>query len=679
MAKLSSLLWIWGSDTGIVFPIWIQGGMGVNVHDLKCAIRASMKARFDHLAAQQLLLFKVAIPTKDLASSIQGKNDPADVVGAEQLDPAVQVDDLFQPSLTRTIRIIVSTSVPESQAQVDSSSAPLPSAVDPSSSSQTPKRKRECSTDSNDEGSSPDGTAQFVQPSTGLRDMEKLSTLCKSSSRTRVKVYTSQSGEVVSYIDFDDETLRGLRTVFTTCPQKLIIRSEYKEALEYLETNTGTISGICVTGQPGIGKSLFLVYTLFLRLQKGLATAFQTPDKKSYVIVDGKAYSLDDDDAPGLPSPLAPVWALSDSNLFTPFPTVLFQRHDFCIIHATSPQMQRHQRWMKRVGGEVWIMDLWPKAELEALGDLCDGVTKESLLPLAGQYGCSPRAILELARSPHTQSAFVTKLNIAIKRLVDNPQPLLRDFSEINLTDELSSTILYIQPAVLGTQSSRRQPGLSLPSRYIAELIMDELAQKGVATQAEFFSRMNAYPLLRCTCAGWIYEAFIHTIITSLVVLPCTWVRSPSSTTTPALIHGVGPHQAVPTREDLKIARLPFYWRPKGSDYRGTDAVLCDGQNVFMIRACATIDSEPRPIASPIPGIDDFREIATDSDDQAVKALPEHLLYVGQNEEACQSLCATAAEDMTGNEWENVSIGYCVVKLNRRSIYDMLLARSEAA
>ncbi|TFK66643.1 hypothetical protein BDN72DRAFT_139483 [Pluteus cervinus] len=509
-----------------------------------------------------------------------------------------------------------------------------------------------------------------------LRNLEKLSTLCEYSTQTEIKTYTSQSGETVSYIDFDDETLRALRTlVFMACPKKLVIRQEYEEAVKYLESNLSDLpGGACITGQSGIGKSLFLIYLLFSRLHKGLPTAFQTFDEKSYVIVDGKAYNLDDKNGLEPSNFSSLVWALSDSNDYNVFPTRHFFRPEFGIIHAASPQIQRH-KWVKQASGRLWIMDLWTKAELETLGNLYEGVTEEAFLVLAEKYGTVPETILELARFPKTQNDFIANLNIGVKKLVENPQPLLYDIHQLNITDGISSSVLHIQPAIFDSRLLRTQASLALPSRYIAELIVDELAGKGATIKTEFFSRLIRTAYFPPRNASWIYDAFIHTIFMSLVVLPCTWTRSPTGAATPESIHGVGPDQAIPTHEGLKTARPPFYWRPRGSDHQGIDAVLCNGQGIFMIRLCATTEAHH---TSPIPGISEFRIIARESSEAVLKALPEHLLYIGQSEEDCQSLCAIAAENLIGEEWENVSIGYCPIGFTVCSVDDLLSGRLEA-
>ncbi|KAL6301799.1 hypothetical protein BKA93DRAFT_738026 [Sparassis latifolia] len=71
--------------------------------------------------------------------------------------------------------------------------------------------------------------------------------------------------------------------------QSLLVRQEYKDAIESFEENN---IPVVLTGQPGVGKSLFLTYALIDRLIKQLPTIYAPHAYKFYLVRDSGAYQF---------------------------------------------------------------------------------------------------------------------------------------------------------------------------------------------------------------------------------------------------------------------------------------------------------------------------------------------------------------------------------------------------
>ncbi|KAF9645188.1 hypothetical protein BDM02DRAFT_3120617, partial [Thelephora ganbajun] len=135
--------------------------------------------------------------------------------------------------------------------------------------------------------------------------------------------------------------------------EKIFIRSEYKEAEEFALSTCCTAAAydaLVVTGQPGIGKSVFLLRVLLRRLALKLPTALQIEPncaqlfyqegvKEFTHLEDGPRYTPLESkcDLPGR------IWALVDSNRQLVEPAPVFQQGPFFVAEASPPCRTRHE------------------------------------------------------------------------------------------------------------------------------------------------------------------------------------------------------------------------------------------------------------------------------------------------------------------------------------------------
>ncbi|KAF9230645.1 hypothetical protein BU15DRAFT_83374 [Melanogaster broomeanus] len=146
----------------------------------------------------------------------------------------------------------------------------------------------------------------------------------------------------------------------TLCPliksKPMIVRNEYRLAMETLEGEDYQ-GGAVVVGQPGIGKTFFLVYALVERLRKEQPTAFQFDPDMYFLFTENGITAHPTNDAQPLKLLPGTIWALSDSNE----ETIQLARAFLCarnarVIQATSPNAERWKEWRKQYMAHIYII-----------------------------------------------------------------------------------------------------------------------------------------------------------------------------------------------------------------------------------------------------------------------------------------------------------------------------------
>jgi len=172
--------------------------------------------------------------------------------------------------------------------------------------------------------------------------------------------------------------------------KKIFIRSEYKEAEEFLLSICGSgmdYDAVVIAGQPGIGlshfcsaamgsldilsgKSVFLVRTLLRRLALELPTALQIyPDHallfyqggvKEFVHLYSRAmYNCLSPEG----GTLARIWALVDSGQELKEPSPVFKGDPFFVVETLSSCPTRSE-WTRRIRCEPFYMKQWAFSEV---------------------------------------------------------------------------------------------------------------------------------------------------------------------------------------------------------------------------------------------------------------------------------------------------------------------------
>lgn len=83
------------NPTNDLFPVDIQVQASLTVGDLKDAIKHTQTPRLDHLAASELALYKVSIPSKNLPSALRDLRFDGNDESVQALDPTSELSTEF--------------------------------------------------------------------------------------------------------------------------------------------------------------------------------------------------------------------------------------------------------------------------------------------------------------------------------------------------------------------------------------------------------------------------------------------------------------------------------------------------------------------------------------------------------------------------------------------------------
>jgi len=157
------------------------------------------------------------------------------------------------------------------------------------------------------------------------------------------------------------------------------------------ESNNG-IGGVVVTGQPGIGKTMFLYYILIHRILHGQPTAFQPTSSHTLIFhhsraeIFGEHTTIDSLAYPG-------AWALSDSNadVYQPRREFVELHNRFFLVQATSSQPSRWKAWSQQRRAKLAVMDFWTWSEIyigaTEFESHLKNINKETLMDLFNKQG----------------------------------------------------------------------------------------------------------------------------------------------------------------------------------------------------------------------------------------------------------------------------------------------------
>ncbi|KAF9508834.1 hypothetical protein BS47DRAFT_1384610 [Hydnum rufescens UP504] len=285
-------------------------------------------------------------------------------------------------------------------------------------------------------------------------------------------LFPDSEGDLIEEVPIGIEVLTLPPGLLARTGGKLMIRDEYRECYNLLEADPN-IRGTVVSGQPGIGKSLFLYYCLARRLSQSQPTVFHEggPEVPLFFSERG-VYRCINTSArvPGVPQG---TWALLDSTDAAEPPPRFFvnQASPFYIIHAAFPDNRRYKSWRNQKGGGIFYMSPWSWPELWACPP-----TAQTLYDIFIKYGPSPRLVYDLAAAPMNAENYAHELQVAVKKLaLANVQQLMRtDGSDIvdSSIANLSHALFIVRPR---DRETRHLYARDVPTAYLMELILQHI------------------------------------------------------------------------------------------------------------------------------------------------------------------------------------------------------------
>ncbi|VDB92012.1 unnamed protein product [Peniophora sp. CBMAI 1063] len=266
-----------------------------------------------------------------------------------------------------------------------------------------------------------------------------------------------------------------------TIPDRLVVLSEYNELVTSLMS--GRLSdenqSVVVLGQPGIGKTLFLVYLLLYRLKRRLPTAIQLGGVQ-YVVFDGRgAVVCRPNEAE---CRLQRCWALADSNASVGQPCPAFLGGALRVIQATLPEASRWKHWAKQKMAMLHVMDLPGLMEVAAMVKE-SGCDPSEVPGYFSNWGPATRGIINALHDPENHlRSLESKARTAAGAICEEPS-ILRTLSHRQYPGALnsvSSDVLFMRPYRAhnpdGTvQVHRHELVAMVPTRRLKDILEDEL------------------------------------------------------------------------------------------------------------------------------------------------------------------------------------------------------------
>ncbi|KAF8519144.1 hypothetical protein BU17DRAFT_47954 [Hysterangium stoloniferum] len=358
----------------------------------------------------------------------------------------------------------------------------------------------------------------------------------------------------------------------------LLIREEYRLAYDTILTDTlkegRRRSAFLVTGQPGIGKTLFLLYLLFRRLEEQEPVAFQI-DSDEFVLFNMNGISLHSAKASSADYIPKGAWALSDSCGELLGPCVAFQSPHVHVIH-TSSSSRRWKDWVKHLSARRYIMDIWSLEELRTLF-IVSGLNVEDGVALSEKYGPNPRSIISILIEPTEEETYLDDVRTGAVTLAGQFPSIFLDLESLDFSSNISSKIFTVRPKNLIS----RRPTLYIPTPFLASTLGVAVSAQTAAQQHSFFALLSGHPSLR-SAAGWVFESY---------------ARVRFSGPNPASLQGYlpgdpNPHP-IPTPSRmisgttaLQTIQSPFnfYWRPREPNFKGVDALIRSDNIVWALQ-----------------------------------------------------------------------------------------------
>ncbi|KAL5480248.1 hypothetical protein ACEPAI_1518 [Sanghuangporus weigelae] len=268
------------------------------------------------------------------------------------------------------------------------------------------------------------------------------------------------------------------------------------------------MKGVSVTGTPGIGKSMFLIYVLVLRLLAGKPTVFR--DKLSHgFLLDASGVIIVSSDALDTVSQPEGTWFLVDSgqelgSVTQDIITACRISNGF-VIQSASPRTPRFA-WFTKIGNRIpWKMYMapWSLEELIAGRDLQLNIAHlsgQQIKDFTEKFGSSARYVYGGASSPSSHEELVKEkigvLNFDVmKELINVP---IRD---VKFDEYFSYLYLFSTPH----PKHRTQCITGIPTRYLTEQVHEHLRRVHRVATGDLYHYFVTNAFTRAS-AGYLLE-----------------------------------------------------------------------------------------------------------------------------------------------------------------------------
>lgn len=289
----------------------------------------------------------------------------------------------------------------------------------------------------------------------------------------------------------------------SSCPPWLIIRGDLiviREVYERLHRiiHCSPITRLAIVGNPGIGKSYFALYELFIAVKERKRVVFYyQPTNTSYVFAptEGNCW-CEIGVACGNNCDLYLYDCATKSNPVLPAASNIIM---FC-----SPDIMNYQQFIKE-HGDILYMPVWTPAEMSAFGDY--GRTNlGSVSPRTSKFdgyeerqekfGCIPRYVFGLRD-------YEKSLEDACSQCT--AQKLFKWGKELHISENTSHMVLHLIP----DDTFKEIEYVNFASPYVQRKVLNAMEKCSYSDTLKFLERAKQHKEL-ATLRGHMFEAFAH-------------------------------------------------------------------------------------------------------------------------------------------------------------------------
>ncbi|RHZ89298.1 hypothetical protein Glove_16g200 [Diversispora epigaea] len=336
----------------------------------------------------------------------------------------------------------------------------------------------------------------------------------------------------------------------------LYIRKCYRELLEIVFDEN--IKRLRITGNPGIGKSIFTYYILYKLAQRNktivynhLGHTFIIFEKEKAIYVDKsviRTYIHNPD-----------VWYIIDAT--EP------EKVEAKTILVCSPRKDHYRNFDKYVGAKIRYMPIWSREEIETCREkIFNHLKPEKVYDLFSKWGGIPRFVLEKAQDPCQQ-------RLLEEAIVKNSDKRIFKFvGETDSSDDMSHMLLHIHTnipdKVNDIRTSYIEKFLLFASEYVSKRVIDALIENHRKDLERFVissSSINEFGALR----GYVFEDIAHRILQKGGRFNIRLLDSDSTSSTIEF----------PKRDKLVFNKINeikegMYCQPKSKNFGSIDAIV---------------------------------------------------------------------------------------------------------
>ncbi|KAI9462558.1 hypothetical protein HD554DRAFT_2316305 [Boletus coccyginus] len=377
-------------------------------------------------------------------------------------------------------------------------------------------------------------------------------------------------GQTVEYLNLEGHLAAVQLFCGALMRKELLVIQEYRNAMDKFKSNDLSYkNGACITGQPGIGKSIFVAYAVIERLREKQPVAVEIAWGDlpgAYVLFSKHGVGIHDHSDSSLNAYVPDIWPFSDSTVVTPIPTPAFLVAPYLRVFQTIyPAQSCWRHWTKERQVKLYIMDLWTVEEIKDLvfiSKLGDN-DAERIRTLLDRWGPVPDTLMMSLVDNELDMLYEITVNRAVRLAMRDLDTVIRPVTNLdNILDESgSSTIFFVRPL------------------KEENIIYRKLGRYQAAEQAEFFRKLCIYSNAR-SVAGRIFEEVVHEFLVGAKSIFVHWYAEDG---TSVIELPQASSDVLTTRTDFNPLP-PFYWRPDNANDQEIDGALVTNDHFYVIR-----------------------------------------------------------------------------------------------